>query len=1268
MKVKEVNRTANIAWSPAPQYPIYLAAGTAAQQLDATFSTNAALEIFALNLSSGDGEMPLKGTVASEHRFHKLVWGSHGMDSSDASSGLLIGGSDNGIISIYDAKKIVCGDADDAIVFESSKHTGPVQALDFNPFKTSLLASGASDSEIYIWDLTNPGNPLTPGSKTLPPDNISCVAWNRQVQHILASGSPCGRCVVWDLRKNEPIIKVSDQSAMIRCKAVEWHPDVATQMVLASEDDRYPVIQMWDLRFATSPMKVLEGHQRGILSIAWCPQDPDLLMSCAKDNRILCWNPNTQEPGGEIVYELPTTAQWSFDIAWCPRNPAMVCSSSFDGHVSVFSLMGGGASSQDFNQQKVMSAFDADDPFTAQIRQGQQQQLQQQQKAAPTSTPLKKPPKWLRRPCGASFAFGGKLISFGQTKDSPIAQVNISQVTTEQELVNRSYELEGALASGSFIQYCNSKVESSTQELERTLWSFLKINFEREPRRHFLTLLGYDPMELSKKVASSYASSSASSNQGGVDAEELVQKMQLISTGEAGSKQGQSVFSSGASTPSVTGSKTPLSEAGSLSEGAAAFDVIAAGGTLSVDTGDLGVGEPVKAPSPFLIPTDDDTDGLISQSLLTGNFEAAVDVCLHADRMADAFLLAIAGGPDLLARIQARYFEKSKSHVARLMSVVVNRDWRDIVERCVLENWREALAALVTYAKAEEFTALCDLLGQRLEHEGDEHCANAMVCYICAGNVEKFVSCWTKNMPIEPSPLALQELIEKVMVLKKAVERERRLLVDSGSPILAEKLSKYSEILAAQGCLETAMGYLMAVSDQGSLGVLKDRLFNAQFPSHISASTAPPPFPFQRIDVQAEPLPQVQTQSLQPQFQQQQPLLHQQQQQQQKPGYGVPSQQQQQQQQQPPQPQQQYYQPQQRQSPSPVANPSYQPSVPPTQTQFYNPVAYQAQVTQPPSMPQPSFNQPPPPPSQTPYYSAPSQRPIPAAQTHSSWSQPPPVSMYQPQTANAVPTQVPSTGQFGSQGQPPVQIFNPVSTMTPGAPYSGPSPTGAPGVGPHPPPSVTPPPPGPPPTEPGAWKDTHIMRSKKPAPPFTPPAPITTPIYNGAADQQQHQQPSAVGLPQGTPPGSGASSVIPQGGGPPGAPPSYADMPRQQPPQEPPAPVMKGPIPSEHLTLQETFNGLAERCKNTANNPHTKRKLDDVSKRLEALYDKLREQKMSNPILEGLHEISQACQGRDYPRGLMAHTRLISSGSFSEISTFMPGLKSLMQIATQLRV
>ena len=76
------------------------------------------------------------------------------------------------------------------------------------------------------------------------------------------------------------------------------------------------------------------------------------------------------------------------------------------------------------------------------------------------------------------------------------------------------------------------------------------------------------------------------------------------------------------------------------------------------------------------------------------------------------------------------------------MSVVVNRDWPDVVKSCSLDNWREALAILVTYAKPEEFAPLCDLLGQRLEAQQDDNYAHAMVCYICAGNVEKFVSCW----------------------------------------------------------------------------------------------------------------------------------------------------------------------------------------------------------------------------------------------------------------------------------------------------------------------------------------------------------------------------------------------------------------------------------------------------------------------------------------------------------------------------------------------
>ena len=90
-------------------------------------------------------------------------------------------------------------------------------------------------------------------------DNVQ-LSNNRQVQHILAT-TFSSRCVVWDLRKNDPIIKVSDSTSRMRTKVVAWHPEVATQLCLASEDDHTPVIQMWDLRQASSPIKTLEGHQ-----------------------------------------------------------------------------------------------------------------------------------------------------------------------------------------------------------------------------------------------------------------------------------------------------------------------------------------------------------------------------------------------------------------------------------------------------------------------------------------------------------------------------------------------------------------------------------------------------------------------------------------------------------------------------------------------------------------------------------------------------------------------------------------------------------------------------------------------------------------------------------------------------------------------------------------------------------------------------------------------------------------------------------------------
>ncbi|XP_057402469.1 protein transport protein Sec31A isoform X7 [Balaenoptera acutorostrata] len=1227
MKLKEIDRTAMQAWSPAQNHPIYLATGTSAQQLDATFSTSASLEIFELDLSDPSLDMKSCATFSSSHRYHKLIWGPHKMDSKGDVSGVLIAGGENGNIILYDPSKIIAGDKE-VVIAQNDKHTGPVRALDVNIFQTNLVASGANESEIYIWDLNNFATPMTPGAKTQPPEDISCIAWNRQVQHILASANPSGRATVWDLRKNEPIIKVSDHSNRMHCSGLAWHPDVATQMVLASEDDRLPVIQMWDLRFASSPLRVLENHARGILAIAWSMADPELLLSCGKDAKILCSNPNT----GEVLYELPTNTQWCFDIQWCPRNPAVLSAASFDGRISVYSIMGGSIDGLRQKQvDKLSSSFGNLDPFGT----GQPLpplQIPQQTAQHRIVLPLKKPPKWVRRPVGASFSFGGKLVTFVNVRTQPQQgaeqqlqqhHVCISQVVTEEEFLSRSDQLQQVVQSQGFVSYCQKKIDASQTEFEKNVWSFLKVNFEDDSRGKYLELLGYRKEDLGKKIALA------------------LNKVDGPDVGIKEEKQESEFLPS-------------------------------AGGT-------------------FNISISGDIDGLITQALLTGNFESAVDLCLHDNRMADAIILAIAGGQELLARTQKKYFAKSQSKITRLITAVVMKNWKEIVESCDLKNWREALAAVLTYAKPDEFSALCDLLGTRLESEGDSLLqTQACLCYICAGNVEKLVACWTKAQD-GSNPLSLQDLIEKVVILRKAVQLTQAMDTNTVGVLLAEKMSQYASLLAAQGSIAAALAFLPDSTNQPNIVQLRDRLCRAQGDPAPGQQESP------KVPYERQQLPKG------------------------RPGPVAGHTQM------PRVPAQQYY-PHVRIAPTvttwsnktPTALPSHPPAASPSDTQGENPpppgfimhgnVNPNVAAAQLPTSPGHTHTQVPPYPQPQP--SQPAQQYSFGTGGSAAYRPQQPVA---PSASNAYPNTpyISSASSYSGQSQLyTAQHQASPPTSSPTASFPPPPPSGASfqhgGPGAPPSSSAYALPPGATGTLPAAgelpasqrtgsqngWNDppalNRVPKKKKMPENFTPPVPITSPIMNPLGDPQSQmlqQQPSAPGplssqasFPQPHLPGGQPFHGIQQPLSQPGMPPSFSKPNIEGAPGAPIGNTMqhvqslptekitKKPIPDEHLILKTTFEDLIQRCLSSATDPQTKRKLDDASKRLEFLYDKLREQTLSPTIINGLHNIARSIETRNYSEGLTIHTHIVSTSNFSETSAFMPVLKVVLTQANKLGV
>ena len=439
---------------------------------------------------------------------------------------------------------------------------------------------------------------------------------------------------------------------------------------------------------------------------------------------MLIWNPNSQTPRGEVVGQLSTSNQWCFETAWCPRNPSCIATASFDGHITVHSIMGGREMAVQPTTNLIADSFPGMDA-TPSLQPPQQQVIVHEQ--------MKKAPKWLRAPTGASFGFGGKLISFGKedggaTTASP--QVHISQVITEEQLALRSQELETALKTGNLAEYCSQKAVASENHQEA--WTFIAANFSQAPREQLLNLLGYE-------------------------------------------------------------AKSSLDVAESL-------------GALNLDTTQSDTFDSIAAEvATFSITTDDSVDGKINKALITGDLAAAVDVCFADKRYADAMVLAMTGSPELLASTKNRYFRLQKSDTSRLIQAVVTRNYNQIVQHCNTSNWKEALTATLTYAEEGEFASLCQVIGQRLESETNAT-SQAVLCYICAGSMEKLVDCWLRTE--DDSTSSLQEMVEQVMVMRQAQQQWGRQPTPINSGHLTQQLCRYAGLLAGQGSLEAALTYL----------------------------------------------------------------------------------------------------------------------------------------------------------------------------------------------------------------------------------------------------------------------------------------------------------------------------------------------------------------------------------------------------------------------------------------------------------------------------
>lgn len=715
----------------------------------------------------------------SSARFASIAWSQMATKSMEYQYGLIGAGMIDGTINIWDPAKLAADDPE-PLISSVERHSGAVHGLQFNPHPESshLLASGGSDGEIYITACDNPDQsnvfiPAPGGAKHT--SEITQVAWNSQVVHILASSAQNGHCIIWDLRAKKAWCELRDPSGCA-VSDIAWNPDQGLHLVTAGGDDKNPVLKLWDLRSSTSlPLATLQGHTEGILSVSWCPNDSSLLLSCGKDNRTMLWDLFNLQP----VYDLPSggvehqatdpheqemfgglasaVGNRRYHVKWSPCLPAVISTCSFDRSVQVYSLSG-------------------------------------------ARSKLGRAPKWLRKPVGATFGFGGKLCSFNnraantsdaKKQNASSVMVNVSQIVENTDLVDACDKFHDALASEDFNGFCRLKADTARTEQDRQVWGLMRvICFEENARANLLSHLGFDNEQI-ESIAEEYVRS-----MGEKRAEGGIPEVDLANVGE-------------------TASEAALEDAKDA------------------------VGSVLRA---------EEAEEMIRKAFVVGNFAAAVDCCLEAGMMTEALLLAQCGDPSLWAKVQNTFFERqrNKKPFLNILQAVLKNELMELVLSIDLSKWKEALAVLSTYGKSDEFPGMCEALAARLENEAQD-IASATLCYMCATNVSRTVNFWVDELKECNSAkgsvdtIALQEFIEKVIVYTHA---------NPGEPLgdaCAVYFAEYANLLASQGKLEVAPRYLKG--DYIDEQILRDRLYHAS--SAKPVGSRPPAFPFEKVNVSA---------------------------------------------------------------------------------------------------------------------------------------------------------------------------------------------------------------------------------------------------------------------------------------------------------------------------------------------------------------------------------------------------------------------------------